>query len=54
MPERGRAEPKPTRETRHFWDGTQAGELRLQRLRCCALYAGISISIASVVTEGPR
>lgn len=25
--------PKPTPETMHFWDGTNAGELRLQR--CC-------------------
>ncbi len=29
-----RARPKPTLETRHFRDGTQAGELRL--LRCDA------------------
>lgn len=25
--------PQPTPETQHFWDGTRAGELRLQR--CC-------------------
>ncbi len=25
--------PQPTPETRHFWDGCKAGELRLQR--CC-------------------
>src|SRR3979411_2174698 len=31
MAEPARARPKPTPETRHFWDGTQAGELRLQR-----------------------
>lgn len=31
-----RALPKPTPETRHFWDGTRAGELRLQRCRACA------------------
>ena len=28
--------PKPTPETRHFWDGTRAGELRLQRCERCA------------------
>ena len=27
--------PKPTPETRHFWDGTAVGELRLQRCRSC-------------------
>ena len=26
----------PTPETRHFWEGTRAGELRLQRCRACA------------------
>ena len=31
MAEPARAKPKPTPETQHFWDGTQAGELRLQR-----------------------
>ena len=31
MAEAARAKPKPTPETQHFWDGTQAGELRLQR-----------------------
>jgi uncharacterized OB-fold protein len=31
MAEPARARPKPTPETRHFWDGTRAGELRLQR-----------------------
>lgn len=30
-----RAEPKPTPETAHFWEGTAAGELRLQRCRTC-------------------
>ena len=30
-----RPEPKPTPETAHFWDGTLAGELRLQRCRAC-------------------
>lgn len=30
-----RALPKPTPETRHFWDGTAAGELRLQRCQAC-------------------
>lgn len=27
--------PVPTPETQHFWDGTQAGELRLQRCEDC-------------------
>src|SRR5690242_15917925 len=27
--------PEPTPETRHFWDGCAAGELRLQRCRHC-------------------
>ena len=27
--------PRPTPETQHFWDGTAAGELRLQRCRPC-------------------
>jgi uncharacterized OB-fold protein len=27
--------PVPTPETRHFWDGTRAGELRLQRCGDC-------------------
>ncbi len=27
----GRAKPKPTPETRHFWDGTKLGKLLLQR-----------------------
>ncbi len=27
--------PKPTPETQHFWDGTRAGELRLQRCSDC-------------------
>src|ERR1700740_944224 len=31
-----RAKPKPTPETQHFWDGTQVGELRLQRCDACA------------------
>ena len=31
MAEPARAKPKPTPETQHFWEGTQAGELRLQR-----------------------
>ena len=35
MPEPGRALPQPTPETKHFWDGTQAGELRLQRCDEC-------------------
>ncbi|MBW8268934.1 Zn-ribbon domain-containing OB-fold protein [Caldovatus aquaticus] len=32
----GRARPEPTPETKHFWDGTRAGELRLQRCTGCA------------------
>lgn len=28
--------PQPTPETQHFWDGTRAGELRLQRCSDCA------------------
>jgi len=28
--------PQPTPETQHFWDGTRAGELRLQRCARCA------------------
>jgi hypothetical protein len=28
--------PEPTPETRHFWDGTRAGQLRLQRCQACA------------------
>jgi uncharacterized OB-fold protein len=35
MPEPGRALPQPTPETQHFWDGTKAGELRLQRCDEC-------------------
>jgi len=35
MPEPGRALPQPTPETQHFWDGTKAGELRLQRCDDC-------------------
>lgn len=30
-----RALPRPTPETRHFWEGTRAGELRLQRCEDC-------------------
>src|ERR1700751_3775357 len=36
MAEAARARPKPTPETRHFWEGTRAGELRLQRCDACA------------------
>lgn len=31
----GRPRPIPTPETAHFWAGTAAGELRLQRCRGC-------------------
>jgi uncharacterized OB-fold protein len=30
-----RSLPRPTPETQHFWDGTAAGELLLQRCRLC-------------------
>lgn len=33
MPDAARARPRPTPETRHFWEGTRAGEIRLQRCR---------------------
>ena len=36
MPEPGRALPQPTPETQHFWEGTRAGELRLQRCTACS------------------
>jgi hypothetical protein len=36
MAEPARARPKPTPETQHFWDGTRANELRLQRCYACA------------------
>ena len=35
MSQTPRARPKPTPETRHFWEGTRAGELRLQRCHTC-------------------
>src|SRR5246127_606011 len=35
MAEATRARPEPTPETQHFWDGTKAGELRLQRCEDC-------------------
>lgn len=31
-------EPRPTPETQEFWDGTAAGELRLQRCRSCEVF----------------
>src|SRR5467141_3242622 len=36
MSEGRRARPQPTPETQHFWDGTRAGELRLQRCNACS------------------
>ena len=30
-----RVVPTPTPETRHYWEGAQAGELRLQRCNAC-------------------
>ncbi len=35
MAEPGRSLPQPTPETQHFWDGTNEGELRLQRCDGC-------------------
>ena len=35
MAEAKRARPVPTPETQHFWDGTKAGELRLQKCDDC-------------------
>jgi uncharacterized OB-fold protein len=34
--DRSRYLPRPTPETQPFWDGTRAGELRLQRCEACA------------------
>ena len=31
-----RARPVPTPETKHYWDGAAAGELRLQRCDACS------------------
>ncbi len=36
MPKVARPLPQPTPETQHFWDGTRAGELRLQRCDDCS------------------
>jgi uncharacterized OB-fold protein len=36
LAERRRPLPQPTPETRHFWEGTRARELRLQRCDGCA------------------
>lgn len=36
MAEPRRPLPRPTPETQHFWDGTRARELRLQRCDACA------------------
>jgi len=35
MTKESRPLPRPTPETKHFWDGTKSGELRLQRCRDC-------------------
>ena len=35
MAEGARPLPAPTPETKHFWEGTKAGELRLQRCDDC-------------------
>ena len=35
MPEGKRPLPQPTPETQHYWDGTKAGELRLQKCDGC-------------------
>lgn len=36
VPRSKKPTPKPTPETQHFWDGTLAGELRLQRCDGCS------------------
>jgi uncharacterized OB-fold protein len=36
MSDARRPRPQPTPETQHFWDGTRAGEIRLQRCDACA------------------
>ncbi|MDA0241393.1 MAG: OB-fold domain-containing protein, partial [Proteobacteria bacterium] len=36
MPDGHRHLPDPTPESQHYWEGTQAGELRLQRCDDCA------------------
>ena len=36
MPRPERPLPQPTPETAHFWEGTRAGELRLQRCTGCS------------------
>jgi uncharacterized protein len=35
MPEGKRPLPQPTPETQHYWDGTKAGEIRLQKCDGC-------------------
>jgi len=36
MSDARRPRPQPTPETQHFWEGTRAGEIRLQRCDACA------------------
>jgi len=36
MAKASRPVPQPTPETRHFWDGTRVGEIRLQRCNACS------------------
>ena len=36
MPDPTAPIPAPTPETKHFWEGTRAGELRLQKCAACA------------------
>lgn len=36
MSDSPRPRPQPTPETQHFWEGTRAGEIRLQRCDACA------------------
>jgi hypothetical protein len=36
MADEQRPRPQPTPETAHFWEGTRAGELRLQKCHDCA------------------
>jgi uncharacterized protein len=35
VPEPRRPKPVPTPETKHYWEGARAGELRLQRCQSC-------------------
>ena len=56
MAEPARAKPKPTPETQHFWDGTKAGELRLQRCDACAqrLFPAAAVLPVLRLAQGQR